>query len=254
MNATVGVIIPTFERPHETNRAVESVINQSFKVQQIVVIDDGSSDSNFFILKSLLEDKDKRVQLIRIEPSRHPGIAREVGLNKIKTDWVAFLDSDDFWHPQKIEIQIRLAAQHNTEAICCNADIVNQVSGDCYPSNYKPGFISRRKLMKKNIIINSSVLVSRKILEKSGGIESRYSMRGAEDYVTWLRISDYSKWFMCEKSLVTYQDLSKNSVRMSKSSLEINSQTQGLIGYFYSGKRNLIKNRIIRIMLRALLR
>ena len=252
MNATVGVIIPTFERPHETNRAVESVINQSYKVQQIVVIDDGSSDSNFFILKSLLEDK--VVQLIRIEPSRHPGIARKVGLNKIETDWVAFLDSDDFWHPQKIEIQIRLAAQHNTEAICSNADIVNQVSGDCHPSNYKSGFISRRKLMKKNLIINSSVLVSRKILEKSGGIETRYSMRGAEDYVTWLRISELSKWYMSEQSLVNYQEDSSNSVRISSQSLEIDSQLQGLLGYFYSLRQNKFKNKLLKLFIRTLLK
>jgi glycosyltransferase involved in cell wall biosynthesis len=244
MNTTVGVIIPTFERPHETNRAVNSVINQSYKVQQIVVIDDGSSESNFFLLRTLLADKP--VELIRIEPSRHPGVVRNVALQRMKSDWIAFLDSDDYWHPQKLEIQIKLATQNNTEAICSNADIINVSSGCHYPSNYQPGFISRRRLLKKNLIINSSVLVSRQILELSGGIESRYSMLGAEDYVTWLRISEHSNWFMSDKALVYYQEDSSDSVRRSSQNYEIDSQIQGLLGYFYSNRRNRLKSKLLK--------
>jgi glycosyltransferase involved in cell wall biosynthesis len=104
MDATVGVIIPTFERPHDTNRAVDSVIAQSFKVQHIVVVDDGSSEQSFDLLKSLLHGKD--VELLRIAASHHPGIARKTGIKKLRTDWIAFLDSDDYWHHDKIRIQI----------------------------------------------------------------------------------------------------------------------------------------------------
>ena len=252
MTTSVGVIIPTFDRPHETIRAIESVIAQTYKVTEILVIDDGSSESNFLTLKSLLGKKP--VQLIRIEPSRHPGVARETAFRYLNSDWIAFLDSDDYWHPNKISIQLELARKTSSEAICSNAVIFNPNSGETYSSNYKSGYISRKKLIKNNLIINSSAMVTRRILEKSGGIESRYSMRGAEDYVTWLRVSENSNWFMSGEELVYYREDPSNSIRRTTSQIEIDSQVQGLLGYLYSKKKNHLKSKILRFILIALLR
>jgi glycosyltransferase involved in cell wall biosynthesis len=252
MDVTVGVIIPTFERPHDTNRAVDSVIAQSYKVQHIVVVDDGSSQQSFDLLKSLLYAKD--VELLRIDATNHPGIARKNGIEKLKTDWVAFLDSDDSWHPDKIKIQLELAKNHNLSAVCSNANVFNPNTGKTLSSNLGNGYISRSKLLKSNRIINSSVLVHREVLEKSGGIEFRYSMRGAEDYVTWLKISEHTDWFISESNLLTYRNDAKNSVRKTIGIKEIDSHIQGLIGYLYSGVRKPKKYRALRFILRILAR
>jgi len=250
MDMTVGVIIPTFDRPHDTNRAVDSVIAQSYKVRHIVVVDDGSSEQNFDLLKSLLHGKD--VELLRINTSNHPGVARKNGIERLKTDWVAFLDSDDYWHPDKIRIQLELAKNRNLSAVCSNADIFNPNTGKSSSSNLGNGYISRSKLLKSNKIINSSVLVQRETLEKSGGTEFRYSMRGAEDYVTWLKISEHTDWFISESNLLVYRDDAESSVRKTIGTKEIDSHIQGLIGYLYSGVRKPKRYRALRFILRIL--
>lgn len=250
MDVTVGVIIPTFERPYETNRAVDSVIAQSYKVQHIVVVDDGSSEQSFDLLKSLLHAKD--VELLRIDATNHPGIARKKGIEKLNTDWVAFLDSDDYWHPDKIRIQLELAKNYNLSAVCSNADIFNPNTGKTLTSNLGNGYIYRSKLLNSNKIINSTVIVQREILEKSGGVEIRYSMRGAEDYVTWLKISECTNWFISERKLITYQDDAQSSLRKTIGTKEIDSQIQGLIGYLYSGMRKPKRYRALRFILRIL--
>jgi glycosyltransferase involved in cell wall biosynthesis len=251
MNHSVGVIIPTFERPYETNRAVESVLAQSFKAERVIVIDDGSSKDSFSLLKSLLSDKEN-VDLFSIKASLHPGIARRSGFERLETDWIAFLDSDDFWYPDKLKSQIEMADMHQTGALCSNAEIFSPSLGETYSTNFESGFVSKKLLLRRNIIINSSVLVAREILKKSGGLEERYSMRGAEDYVTWLKVSRHEQWYMCEEKLVGYVDDIDNSVRKSASFPEIDSQVQGLIGLFYSVSRNRLKSQLLKFVLRNL--
>lgn len=251
MKHSVGVIIPTFERPYETILAVESVLAQSFKAERVIVIDDGSSSDSFSLLKSLLSDKEN-VELFSINASRHPGIARRSGFERLETDWIAFLDSDDYWYPDKLKSQLDTADMHQTGALCSNADIFIPSLGQTYSTNFESGFISKKLLLRRNIIINSSVLIAREVLKKSGGLEERYSMRGAEDYVTWLKVSRHERWYMCEKKLVGYTDDINNSVRKSRSFPEIDSQVQGLIGLFYSGTHSRLKSKLLKFVLRNL--
>src|SRR4051794_17750234 len=114
---TIGVVIPTYERAKETVRAVESVLAQTLQAMQVVVVDDGSSAATIDELARLLASHP--VTLVRAPRSTHPGRVRNAGLEVLRTQWVAFLDSDDTWAPHKLETQ--LSAVGGAVAICTNA-------------------------------------------------------------------------------------------------------------------------------------
>lgn len=213
MDEKVGVVVPTFNRPYLTLRAVKSALDQSYPPEQIVVVDDGSDPSNSVLLASLLNDL--QVELIVTSPSRHPGIARNIGVSALKTKWVAFLDSDDVWVPQKLECQLRSMLESGTRASCTNAFINQKDSELLYLKKSKDAFLETKSLLKSNEIINSSVIIDRELLLEVGGIASSYSVRGAEDYATWLRISTLTKWRYFSNPSVVYSLDSLDSLRES---------------------------------------
>lgn len=247
MRESVGVVIPTYNRPSETLRAVNSVLVQTCPVQQIIVVDDGSSHESKQELSKMI--KELPVQLISTSGSKHPGIARNVGIEQLTTSWVAFLDSDDLWIKEKIQVQLEAARKFGTKAVCSNAKIVTSSGSKEISTNYKSGFLPRKQLIKRNQIINSSVLLETELIKKIGCVESRYSMRGAEDYVTWLMISDHSNWFLCGDDLVKYQEDSYDSIRTNYAEPEIDSHIQGLIGYIERKNKSKISKKIIRKVL-----
>jgi glycosyltransferase involved in cell wall biosynthesis len=244
MRNSVGVVIPTFNRPSETLRAIHSVLEQSYEVEQIVVVDDGSALELSQELKK--NTINMPVQIIRINASNHPGRARNIGIDNIKTKWTAFLDSDDSWTKDKIETQLQASIEFNTKSICSNARTVGNGVVPESSTNLESGFLSRRRLLKCNEIVNSTVLVDTSLLREIGKIDSRYSMRGAEDYVTWLMIADYSKWYVCADNLADYQIDSPDSIRMATTQTEIDSHIQGLIGYIERKNGSKIQKKIIR--------
>ena len=207
---SVSVIIPTYSRVNLTVNAVHSALNQTLRPSQVIVVDDGSSEEDFSNLASQLMNLP--VRLIKGEKSGHPGRARNVGIALATSKWIAFLDSDDLWRRDKLEIQMNYARHQGAQAICSNAVISN---GDTLGSNLcvSPLQIIRTKqLVKHNYIVNSSVLVTRELLLRVGGVSAEYSVRGVEDYSTWLKISRFENWHCIDEPLVVYAQNSEDSL------------------------------------------
>ena len=98
----VSVIIPTYNRREELIRAVESVLNQTYRGTEVIIVDDGSDVKAGEILKNL-NGMDLR---IIYQANKGPAAARNIGVEESRSEWLAFLDSDDFWHPDKLAKQI----------------------------------------------------------------------------------------------------------------------------------------------------
>jgi glycosyltransferase involved in cell wall biosynthesis len=209
----VGVVVPTFNRPTETLRAINSILQQTLLPAEIVVVDDGSSPDCVKELSRLLHGLD--VRIVWNEPTRHPGIARNHGVALLRSKWVAFLDSDDLWLPDKLEKQLALAQKYKVRAICSNAYLDSQSTKIEFFKQTRNTTLSLKSLLKKNMIINSSVLVERSLLNEVQGVACSYSVRGVEDYATWLRIASRTNWFYASEPLVVYESNSKDSVRIS---------------------------------------
>ena len=244
----VGVVVPTFERPEETLRAVESVLAQTMPVAQIIVVDDGSNEKSLTRLKSKLEGLP--IELIELSHSGHPGIVRNAGLQKIRTEWVAFLDSDDSWKPEKIQVQFDQISKLNAVAVCSNATLISN------HENFFPKFpkrISIRKLLRRNLIITSSVVVKTSVLREVDGFATSTFSRGSEDYATWLRISTLCDWQTSDISLVTYNNDSINSIRKSEEFTQAYSNVYGILDFIsWQDSRGRIPSILLRAVLRAL--
>ena len=106
----VSVVIPTYNRASFIIRAIESVLCQTYKPVEIIVVDDGSTDNTVSIVK---QTNDQRVRCIVLGKNSGAQYARNIGIKEANGDWIAFLDSDDEWLPDKLHIQIKVLSKFN---------------------------------------------------------------------------------------------------------------------------------------------
>ncbi|MCX5704347.1 MAG: glycosyltransferase family A protein [Candidatus Omnitrophica bacterium] len=115
----VGIVIATYNRANLLKRAIEGVLNQTYKNLEIIIVDDGSTDNTEQIVK---EYRDLRIQYIRNSKNRGASVARNIGIKSSKGDFIAFLDSDDEYLPEKIEKSLKIFKHcaRNLGMVCSN--------------------------------------------------------------------------------------------------------------------------------------
>ena len=206
----VDVIIPNYNQTKLLLRAVNSALDQGKIINKIIIIDDGSDAETIEFLNSKFFRIDK-IQIIFSERQVNPGAMRNIGLNNASSDWIAFLDADDYWEQGKIQKQMNFALENNFQVVCSNAHLDRNFAeiNPIYHFKHEPK-ISTKTLLKENIIINSTVLIKRNCFQKIGGYPSEHHLRGVEDYSSWLRISVYFRIGFLNETLANYQD-SENS-------------------------------------------
>jgi glycosyltransferase involved in cell wall biosynthesis len=210
----VGVVIPTYNRVDETRRAVISVFAQTVIPQQVVVVDDGSTGDVFENLLTALDGLP--VEVFQIDHTAHPGRVRNAALARLRTSHVAFLDSDDTWFEGKIERQLDMVSRGHS-AIFSNASIAGRGPQSLLvPAGAFSGEVRLKGLLAQNVICNSSVLLSRRLLDMIGGIPASYAVRGIEDYAAWLRVASICSWQGIAEPLVEYRDAPDVSIRSTK--------------------------------------
>ena len=191
----VSVIIPTLNRSTTIIRAIESILAQTFKNYEIIVIDDGSSDST----KELISSYDLKYVFTE---NRGVSYARNLGVEMAKGEWIAFLDSDDEWLPTKLEEQIQYSNDkpdilliHTDEIWIRDGVRVNP------PKKYKKGggdqFIPNLKLCA---IGPSTSMVKKDIFLELGGF--RVDLPCCEDYDLWLKFTSLYEVGFIDKLLI----------------------------------------------------
>ena len=201
----VDVVIPSYNRKRFLKRAIQSVQNQTFKDWKLWVVDDGSTDSSFDELVGAFSSSGFPIKFLALESNQGVSFARNRGIERGQAEWVAFLDSDDEWLPDKLERQIRFArANPEFPLIHCN---------EIWLKNGKP-FPQKKKHKKQGgrifipstqlcCISPSAVLLRRSLLEELGFFREDFPV--CEDYEMWLRVtSRYSVGFV-EEALVIKQ-------------------------------------------------
>ena len=241
MGNSIGVIIPTFDRYESTLMAVESALNQSLKPDRVLVVDDGSSaEISSRLRKDLAE---LGVEYMVLEHTGHPGKVRKIGVEALDTDWVAFLDSDDSWTPEKLQIQMSHLGKSRNSASCTNA-FIDAEATKTYLSGIRVNQIDLKDLLRRNSVICSSAVVKREILVNSGGFVADFNSIGAEDYATWLRVSSQTKWDFINQPLVRYDSESLDSISKSQFSKNNYPHLLGLLNFASWKKSNSPKRKI----------
>jgi succinoglycan biosynthesis protein ExoO len=106
---TVSVIFPVFNGERFISQAVRSVLNQSFKDIELIIIDDASTDSTVKVVRKF---EDSRIKLHELKINKGPGAARNIGIQAARGRWVAFIDADDYWHKERLKILLAVADKH----------------------------------------------------------------------------------------------------------------------------------------------
>lgn len=190
MSPLVSVIIPTYNRAYCIKRTLDSVLNQSFADFDIFVIDNNSIDNTEEIINSYNNPK---IIFKKIDNNGVIAISRNAGIFLSQAKYIAFLDSDDWWKPDKLKISIEFLENGN-DFTCHGLEILrnqrNNTSKEYTKNTYKfkaPFFDSFLK--DGNKIETSSIIVRRDIISKLGGFFECKSLSGSEDYDMWFRIS-----------------------------------------------------------------
>lgn len=217
----VSVIIPTFNS-EKIGEAIESVLKQTYKKWEMIIVDDGSTDGTKGIIRRYLS-LDSRILFFQLKKnSGGPATPRNFGIKKSKGNLIAFLDSDDIWQPEKLEKQVtQFIEDENIALSYClfqrlsdNSLILKQV----YPKKKDrfQGSIFQR-IYLKSIIANSGVMVRKNVFDKIGFFDENPKLVAAEDYDMWLRIARINRLaYVDNEPLLLYrvrqESISKNII------------------------------------------
>jgi glycosyltransferase involved in cell wall biosynthesis len=193
----VSIVIPTYNRAKHIVEALNSVANQTLQSWEAVVVDDGSTDGTAEVVQNL-SAVDPRIRYIGLEKnSTLPAVGRNRGIEESTGSFVAFLDSDDLWEPQKLERQMSaMNSDPSIGMVHSHLWVVRngiRVWGLLYLPAPKFSITNANTLAQRNTVQCSSVLIRKAILIEAGGFDESPGLRAVEDYHLWYRVSQKTR-------------------------------------------------------------
>ncbi len=186
----ISVVIPCYNSAAFIEKALLSVCQQSYKQFELIISDDGSSDNTLEIAETLLNQyPDIRYQLLANQHGGASG-ARNAGIRAAKYDWVAFLDSDDYWAKDKLEKSVTALQASQANVVFHNEIFFSENSEEHpvdYIARYDAGIPPFLALFRKNFLSPSSIVLAKSLLLDAGMFDTE--LQYAEDYDLWLKIS-----------------------------------------------------------------
>ncbi len=205
----VSIIIPTYNRAKLVTYAIESVLNQTYKNYEIIVVDDGSTDNT----RELISKYGDKVKYF-YKTNSGQGSARNFGIEKSVGEYIAFLDSDDLWLPERLKMGV-VILEANKDVGLVYSNSYRLVDGKrmqrTYFDDYRPynGFVFKQ-LFYQDFIPTTSVILRKQCFTKVGLFDGGLSP--CEDYDMWLRISSCFQLEYIDKALVFHRRHSGNLI------------------------------------------
>ncbi|RHX91202.1 glycosyl transferase [Leptospira yasudae] len=186
----VSVVIPTYNRADDLKRALNSIIHQTHRNWEILIVDNSSVDHTDDIVKSF---DDPRIRLFKVHNQGVVAVSRNLGIQRAKGKYIALLDSDDWWAPEKLETSVYFLESKNFDLVYHDLYKVKSLFQHFYwkrerTRKLKPP-IFQDLIINGNGINNSSVVVRKSIIDQVGSLDEEADLVAGEDYDFWLRIS-----------------------------------------------------------------
>jgi glycosyltransferase involved in cell wall biosynthesis len=191
----VTVVIPTYNHAHFLGRALQSILDQTHTNWEAIVVDNHSQDNTEEVVKTFA---DPRITLLKIHNNGVIAASRNTGIRAAKGEWIAFLDSDDWWTPNKLQVCFK-HINDQVDLVYHDLEVVRE-----HPVLFQRKKLKNRQvnkpvlidlLLNGNTIANSSVVVRKRLLNQIGGIDENTQMIACEDYNAWLRIAEITDAF-----------------------------------------------------------
>ena len=228
----VSVIIPYYRKKRYIYRTLKSVINQSYKKLEIIIIYDDDNKDDLKFLKHITL-KDKRIKILVNKKNLGVGLSRNKGIKKSRGEYIAFLDADDLWMKDKIKYQIRFMKLREIIFSHTSYSIINNQNMIISKRNAK-NFLRLKDLIKSCDIGLSTVMIKKSHLKTN----KFPNLKTKEDFVLWLKLlSKNVKIYGIDQNLVLW-----NKIENSLSSSSIQKILDGFKVYNYYMKFNFLKS------------
>ncbi len=231
----VSVIMPAYNAEKHIARSVQSVLDQTFTQWELIIVDDGSVDATGDIVKGFAL-ADKRITYLHQENSKQ-GKARNEGILFSSGVYIAFLDADDIWFPKKLEKQIVLINETNSDMVSGLAYFIEDETKTVNVTGRGSGLYKNTEAIKllldSNAFVISTVLMKRGLLEKVGCFTELPELQNLEDWHLWLKVALCGASIYAADEVITYYRLTPNS--------SINSEKRFRLKCFYTFENLLLE-------------
>ncbi len=197
MKPLVSIVIPTYNRARELARAISSVLGQTYQDWEVMIVDNHSDDDTDDVVKSF---NDSRLKIYKINNVGIIAASRNLGISRAKGEYIAFLDSDDWWVPGKLELSVKCLESGN-DVVYHNMFLVNKPNPKVFFRKTKTRSLKTPVfsdlITNGNVITTSSVVIRKRILDKVGGMSEDRGLIAIEDFDTWIRVAKVTEKFEC---------------------------------------------------------
>lgn len=196
MNELVSIIMPSYNTENYIKAAINSVMQQTYQNWELIIVDDCSSDQTVKVISEFI---DKRIRLFQNDENSGAAISRNRALREAKGRWIAFLDSDDIWHPEKLERQ--LAFMIDNGYAFSFTDYRIQLNGEWLPYvNTGPDVVDKRKMYNYCYFSTITVMYDRNVV----GLIQIEDLKKNNDYAMWLQAVEKTKCYRFPQCLSYY--------------------------------------------------
>jgi glycosyltransferase involved in cell wall biosynthesis len=216
MNNLVSIITPNYNSEKFISETIKSVLNQTYKNWEMIIVDDVSTDKSIDIITSFCK-QDTRIQLQQLPENLGAAVARNKAISLAKGNFVAFLDSDDLWLPKKLELQLDFMLKNNYSLSYTSYEVINEEGNLTNKIIKSKDKLDYNRMLYSNEIGCLTAIYNKDIL----GEIFMPEIRKRQDYGLWLKILKSEKYaFGLDTVLAQYRDrsqsISNNKVEMLK--------------------------------------
>lgn len=207
----VSIIMPAYNAEKYIREAIESILKQTYTEWELIIVDDASVDTTLEIIKEF-QIRDNRIICVKSDKNEGVASARNKGIQAAKGEYIAFLDSDDLWKAEKLEIQIHYMQEHNCGFVYSAYDVIDEKN--VYQKTITPYWdkVSYKKLLNTNIIACCTAVIKSEYIKDNLMPQLKH-----EDYATWLNIlKNHQLIAECVPGILASYRLVKGSVSSNK--------------------------------------
>lgn len=205
----VSIVTPTYNGEKFIGDTIRSVLNQTYKNFELIIVDDCSTDNTRKIVKSF---SDKRIIYFRNDKNQGGAYCRNLAISKATGDYIAFLDGDDLWHKEKLERQLKFMLEKNASFSCTDYELIDENGQKLGIKVTSPKFITHRMFKMVDYAGCLTVMYKRSVYPD---LAIPNTIRKRNDYALWLKLSEKANCYALQETLSYYRK-SSNSISSGK--------------------------------------